>query len=140
MKAVGATTLTAERRGKRLDLRFQVVERSNKPLLSAEACEQLGLIKMDIDPEESIHVLRSSNLTRNQILSEYKDAFEGLGHIGDATIIRDPSVRPVQHSLRRVPVLLRDKFKAKVDDLERKGIVEKVTVPTVTPSNKIRIC
>jgi len=149
MKPVGETTLTAERRGKRLDLRFQVVESSNKPLLSAEACEQLGLLKVDIDPEESIHVLKSSsNLTRDQILVQYKDVFEGLGHIGDTTIITDPSVKPVQHSPRRVPVPLRDKVKAKLDDLERKGIVEKVTVPTdwissmvvVATPNKIRIC
>ena len=87
--------LTAESKGKRLDLRFQVAESSNKPLLSAEACEQLGLLKMDIDPEESIYVLKSCNLSRDQILSEYKDVFEGLGHIGDTTIITDPSVKPV---------------------------------------------
>ena len=47
-----------------------------------------------------------------------------------------------------MPVPLRDKVKAKFDDLERKGIVEKVTVPTdwissmvvVATPNKIRIC
>ena len=97
MQPVGETMLTAERKGKRLDLKFQVVESSNKPLLSAEACEQLGLLKVDIDPEESIHVPKSGNLTTDQILSHYKDVFEGLGHIGDTTIITDPSVKPVQH-------------------------------------------
>ena len=54
-------------------------------------------IDPDIDPEESINVLKSGNLTRDQILSNYKDVFEGLGHIGDTTIITDPSVKPVQH-------------------------------------------
>ena len=148
MQPVGETMLTAERKGKRLDLKFQVVESSNKPLLSAEACEQLGLLKVDIDPEESIHVLKSGNLTRDKILSEYKDVFEGLGHIGDTTIITDPSFKPVQHAPRRVPVALRDRVKAKLDQLERKGIVEKVAIPTdwigsmvvVTTPNKIRLC
>ena len=51
MQPVGEIMLTAERKGKRLDLKFQVVESSNKPLLSAETCEQLGLLKVDIDPE-----------------------------------------------------------------------------------------
>ena len=68
MQPVGETMLIAERKGKRLHLKFQVVESSNKPLLLAEACEQLGLRKVDIDPE-SIHVLKSGNLTRDQILS-----------------------------------------------------------------------
>lgn len=103
---------------------------------------------MDIDPEESIHVLKNGNLTRDQILSNYKDVFEGLGHIGDATIITDSSVKPVQHAPRRVPVALRDRVKATLDDLERKGIVEKVAIPTdwisnmvvVTTPNRIRIC
>ena len=148
MQPVGETMLTAERKGKRLGLKFQVVESSNKPLLSAEVCEQLGLLKVDIDPEESIHVLKSGNLTRDKILSEYKDVFEGLGHIGDTTIITDHSVKPVQHAPRRVPVALRDRVKAKLDELERKGIVEKVAIPTgwissivvVTTPNKIRIC
>ena len=148
MQLVGETMLTAERKGKRLDQKFQVVESSNKPLLSAEACEQLGLLKVDIDPEESIHVLKSGNLTRDKVLSEYKDVLECLGHIGDTTIITDPSVKPVQHAPRRVPVALRDRVKAKLDEQERKGIVEKVAIPTdwissmvvVTAPNKIRIC
>lgn len=106
MQPVGETTFTAERRGKRLVLRFQVVESYNKPLLSAETCEQLGLLKVNIDPEESIHVLKSSYLTREQILGDYKDVFEGLGHIGDTTIVTDPNVKSVQHSPCQVLITL----------------------------------
>jgi len=148
MQPVRETMLTAERKGKRIDLKFQVGESSSKLLLSAKACEQLGLLKVDIDPEESIHLLESGNLTKDQILNNYKDVFEGLGHIGNTSIITDPSVKPVQHAPRCVPVALRDRVKAKLDELERKGIVEKVAVPTdwissmvvVTTPNKIRIC
>ena len=71
-----------------------------------------GSYRIRIDPEESINVLKSGNLTGHQILSNYKDVFEGLGrHIGDTTIITDPSDKPVQHAPRRVPVALRDKSK-----------------------------
>jgi len=125
MQPAGETTLTAERRGKRVDLRFQVVESSNKPLLSPETREQLGLLKVDLDPEESIHVLKSSYLTRDQILGDYKDVFEGLVHVSDTTIVTDPSVKPVQHSPCQVPVALRDKVKAKLDDLEEKELWRK---------------
>ena len=148
MQPVGETMLTADRKGKRLHLKFQVVEGSNKPLLSAEGCEQLGLLKVDIDPEECIHFLKSNNPTKDQILSNYKDVFEGLGHIGDTSIITDPSVKPVQHAPRRVPVALRDRVKATLDDLERKEIMEKDAIQTdwissmvvVTTPNKITIC
>ena len=92
--------------------------------------------------------LENGNLTRDQIFSKYKDVFEGLGHISDTTIIIDSSVKPVQHALRRVPVALRERVKAKIDELQRKGIMEKVAIPTdlissmvvVTTPNKIRIC
>ena len=84
---------------------------------------------MGTDPDKFIYVQNSSNLTRQQILTEYRDVFEGLGHIGDTMIITDPNVRPLQHSSRRVQFALQDKIKAKLDDLERKGIAE-VSIPT----------
>ena len=70
MKPVGETTLTAERRGKRVDVGFQVVECSNKPLLSAETCEQLGLLKMDLDPEERVHSFPETQLPYQRSDSE----------------------------------------------------------------------
>ena len=87
-------------------------------------------------------------LTREHILTEYKDVFEGLGHIGDTKFVLDPSVQPVQHNPRRVPIAIQDKVRAKIADLEKKGIVKKVTKPTewissmvvVTTPKKIRIC
>ena len=60
-------------------------------------------------------------------------------------------VRPVQHAPRRMPVATRRKVQLKLDELERDGMVQKVTVPTqwissmatvVKPNinGKIRIC
>ena len=148
MQPVGVTTLTVVRRGKQYDLQFQVVESPNKPLLSAETCAQLGLLKVEIEPYEEVHSLESKILTEEQIIVNYRDVFEGLGHIGDTTIVNDPLVKPTQHSPRRVPIAIRDKVKEKLEDLESKGIVEKVTIPTewissmvvVTKPSKIRIC
>ena len=148
MQPVGVTTLTVVRRGKQYDLQFQVVESPNKPLLSAETCAQLGLLKVEIEPYEEVHSLESKILTEEQIIANYRDVFEGLGHIGNTTIVNDPLVKPTQHSPRRVPIAIRDKVKEKLEDLESKGIVEKVTIPTewissmvvVTKPSKIRIC
>ena len=148
MQPVGVTTLAVVRRGKQYDLQFQVVESPNKPLLSAETCAQLGLLKVEIEPYEEVHSLESKILTEEQIIANYRDVFEGLGHIGNTTIVNDPLVKPTQHSPRRVPIAIRDKAKEKLEDLESKGIVEKVTIPTewissmvvVTKPSKIRIC
>ena len=60
----------------------------------------------------------------------------------------DPSAVPVQHTSRRIPVALKKEVKAKLEDLERKGIIVKETAPTEWISNvvlvakpgKIRIC
>jgi len=57
IQALDETILTVERKGRSLDLRFQVVNSSNKPLLSAETCEKLGLLKVEIDTEESINAV-----------------------------------------------------------------------------------
>ena len=100
IQPVGVTTLTVERRGKHYDLQFQVVESTNKPLLSAETCAQLGLLKVERDSYEKVHSLESKTLTREQIMANYRDVFEGLGHIGDTAIVTDPLVKPTQHSPR----------------------------------------
>ena len=73
---VGEITLTVGRKGNRRDLRFQVVNSTNKPLLSLETCGQLELLKVELDPEESINSVRNSLLTRDQIFRDYTDVFE----------------------------------------------------------------
>lgn len=146
LKPIGETLLKVEHKGKQHSLSFQVVAESrNKPLLSAESCEQLGLIKLD-----TVHSMQclADPITEDYITTKYKDVFEGLGHIGDATFKTDEKVQPVQHAPRRVPVALRDEVKRKLADLEAKGIVKKVTEPTewissmviVAKPGKLRIC
>ena len=57
-------------------------------------------------------------------MANYRDVFKRLGHIGNTAIVTDPLVKRTQHSPGRVPIALRDKVKAKLEDLEGKGIVE----------------
>ena len=92
--------------------------------------------------------VRLSPLSKDAILNTFKDVFEGLGHIGNSTFVTDETVKPVQHTPRRVPVALRDEVKEKLLDLEKRGIIKKVTTPTewissmviVAKPGKIRIC
>lgn len=69
-------------------------------------------------------------LSEDAILNAFKEVFEGLGHIGNSTFVTDETVKPVQHTPRRVPVALWDDVKEKSLDLEKRGIIKKVTAPT----------
>ncbi|KAK3718411.1 hypothetical protein QZH41_000520 [Actinostola sp. cb2023] len=91
MKPIGTTALKIENNIKKIsvveELTFQVVETQYKPLLSAETCQRrLGLIKINIDQINSVKT-STPLLSREEILQNYKDLFEGLGHIGNANFV-----------------------------------------------------
>ena len=149
MKPLGEATLRVAHGDQAELLTFQVVQSNRKPLLSAETCQRLKLLT--VNKKAVIHSLEATTyvpLTKETILRDFKDVFEGLGHIGDASFVVDQAVTPVQHTTRRIPVALQKEVKAKIDDLEQKGIIQKETSPTewissmvvVAKPGKIRIC
>ena len=152
MKPIGECSLQIKHNGTRKSLQFQVVKDKCKPLLSAETCEKLQLIKLNTDITDSVHQVNDSSvqdsLSKEKLMNKYHDVFSGLGHIGDAKIVIDKSVTPVQHSPRRVPVALQKDVKKKIRELEEKGIIAKAVEPSewissmvvVTKPSKIRIC
>ena len=110
MKPCGVATLKIQRDNTIQELDFQIVETVNKPLLSAETCVKLGLLKLSFTgtaPVNSVGtepVKSSVPLTRERILADYKDVFEGLGHIGESsTFVINPDHSPVQHAPRLIP-------------------------------------
>ena len=130
------------------------MDTKNKPLLSSETCERLGLLKVTINEASEVNVVTAQDkprvpLTRETILKEYKDVFEGLGHIGIcSSFVVNPDHTPVQHAPRRVAVTLQKEVKEKITEMEKKGIIQKVKEPTdwissmvvVAKPGKIRIC
>ena len=60
----------------------------------------------------------------------------------------NPEVAPVQHTPRKMPVALKKEIKAKLDEMEKRGIITPVTEPTdwissmvvVKKGTKLRIC
>ena len=148
MKPLGLVSLKVVNGGQTEVLKFQVVKGPNKPLLSGATCEKLGLLKLGSQAEVLSLDVKNVPLTAQRVLRDYKDVFEGLGHIGCSSFVVDPSAVPVQHTSRRIPIALRNEVKAKLVDLEKKGIIMKETAPTEWISNmvvvakpkKIRIC
>ena len=151
MRTLGETHLTAEHEGKCHTLKFQVVDCTNKPLLSAEASERMGPLKFNFTSLERVNMVKNMAdlpLTKEKILSSYEDVFDGLGHISNSSLVTDDNIKPIQHTPRCVPVALCDEVKDKLSDLEKRGIIQKVTQPTewissmvvVAKPGKIRIC
>ena len=143
MVPMGTCTLHCTHEGKNYELDFQVVNVDQKPLLSATNCEQLGLLTVHVS--QTVHLVRETD-----IMTEYADVFTGLGCLpGEYHMEIDDTVKPVQHQPRRVAVALKPELQKKIDELERKGVLAKVTTPTDwissmvavrKPSGKLRIC
>ena len=77
-------------------------------VLSAQACKDLNLV------QRVNSVIDSSVISdvRPDILLEYPDLFHGLGCLpGKHTIRIDPTVVPVVHPPRKVPVALKGRIK-----------------------------
>ena len=69
---------------------------------------------------------------KEDLLEEYNDVFNGLGCIRDAKhhIKIKPSHTPVVHPPRRVPVILRPKFKQELKRMEQLNVIQRVHEPT----------
>ena len=111
------------------------------------------MLKLDVDESRVNRVdsFGKSPVTKETVVKEYNDVFHGQGHIGDSTFVFNSEVNPVQHKRHHIPIALYDNFlvKAKIAELEGKGIIWKVTEPTewissmvivVKPNGKIGIC
>ena len=126
---------------------FQVIEDAPCSLLSGQTSEALQL--MTIKKDLLIHSLTDGKeLTKEEVLKECKDVFTGLGYIGDYKIELKDGAIPKQDAPRTVPVAIKDELKTKLKDMERKGILEKVTKSTdwvnsavyVKKPGKLRVC
>ena len=72
-----------------------------------------------------------TGLTMEQITSEYKDIFEGLGQLGPKLHLElEENVKPVQQAVRKIPESMKDPLRSHLAELEEKGIIERVYQPT----------
>ena len=131
-------------------MKFHVVDIDAPPVLSAQTCKELGLVKrihavQRCRPEDC----QTPSPEPHDILEAYPDLFDGLGCLPkEHTIKVDPSVTPVVHPPRRVPLALKERIKEELKRMEVAGVIVKETDPTdwvnsmvtVVKPNKIRIC
>ena len=143
-KIAGKASIPVWHSNQKKVLNFNIIDGEYQPILSLDTSIRLGLISLrDCD------VLALTTSPQVDLLEEYKDIFGGLGELpGEYKIVTDNSVQPKIHPPRRVPVALRPKIKAKLDELVERKVIVPVTEPTewvssmlvVVKPNKIRIC
>ncbi len=121
------------------EVKFYIVEHSQKPVLSGEACKDLKLVQRiyGIDP------------STEELLSKHPELDKATGDLpGTHSIKIDPTVTPVIHGPRRQPAALLPRIIEKLKEMESEGHIAKVTQPTdwvnsmvvATRKEKIRIC
>ena len=105
-----------------IPLEYYVIKDNVRPRLGLESCLALELITLNGKVEQ----IGLNNINEVQqtpaILNDFRDVFEGLGCVGKE---------------RNVPLRLRDKLKATLDDLEKKDIITKVEEPVNWVSNLV---
>ena len=144
----GVVTLPCEYKSKVFHVKFHVVDVEAPAVLSAQTCKDMGLLAR-INSLQQHSIPKSATDMGQGIFDKYPDLFQGLGCLpGEHSIKLDPSVPPVAHPQRKVPVFLRGKIKDELDRMEKAGVVVKHTEPSdwvnsmvaVVKPNKIRIC
>ncbi|XP_055527066.1 uncharacterized protein K02A2.6-like [Wyeomyia smithii] len=164
IKVLGQIKVPCRRLGKKFILVLQVVDVEHRPLLSANASRELGLVKFCNtvafgEPSSSCHsddqqkkLLNIHRVKAQQIINEHQQLFKGYGKLpGCVSLEIDNSVIPSIQPPRRVPIAMRNKLKAEVESLEKDGIIVKETshtdwvsnvviVQRGDPSSGVRIC
>ncbi|KAJ8416485.1 hypothetical protein AAFF_G00357730 [Aldrovandia affinis] len=126
----GVVKLLVQARRKQAQLYFFVTDASDTPLLGRQACVQLDLVR-------KVEALaRSAPATKQDLLQQYSSVFEGLGEFpGEHHIYTDPKAPPVIHGCRRIPYSVYDRLKDTLDDLQKRGVISRVTKPTAWVSS-----
>ena len=148
VKPVGTCALRVvnPRNNTKYKVRFLVVRESLTPLLGLNATEKMGLLT--VHKENFVSVVKN---LENDLANKYPDVFDnGLGKLpGKVHLQVDPACQPVILPARKVPVSVKDKFKAELKRLQNLNVIAPVDQPTewvsqfvvaVKKSGDLRVC
>jgi hypothetical protein len=133
-------------------------EEEVKPNKSVRFADQANIINQQQNRsrsyiKSSVPITSRPHIKDKEHLNEmYPECFDGsVGCFEDYTyhITIDPKVKPVVHAPRRVPLELVDKLNFEINEMEKNGVIEKVTKPTdwvnspvirENPNGRLRLC
>ena len=141
-------------------LRFYVVSADSEPLLSLNACEELGVIqRLCVTNGVRPHTNAAAGLngmieelSSDHVVKDYVDLFQGIGMLKDYPYmirVKEEAIPRIVATPRRVPFPLLRKVQDELQRMLTEGIVEEVVDPTpwVSPmvpvlkkDGTVRIC
>ena len=147
IRQYGKMTVPCSYNSERIDTEFYVSDSAGPAILGLPSCRRLHLMEMNCEIKSVPNKRVDST---SDLVAAYPDRFEGIGNFsGEFHITVDNSVTPVIHAPRRCSIHLKDEVKDELDNMERLGVISKVTEPTDWVSslvysrksnNKLRIC
>ena len=151
---MGKTTPQVKLRGKFHPVEFQNIEHPATPVIGLQTCHELNLVKrvssVDTQGDENLSSDTRCNQGVDEILKKYEDVFDGIGCLKVTYQIKiDPTVSPVVHPPRKIPLRQREKVKEELDRIEKLGVTRKAEEPTEwvsslvvveKPNGKVRLC
>ena len=131
---------------------INVTEETTSTSLVHGTCEDISVVHRAVISEEKVRPKRSmasevgvshvpvpwGKLTKAIVMDAFKDVHTGLGTLGPPLhISMNPNVTPIQAHPHRCPVAKEAKASDAIRDLEKQGILKKVTEPTAWISNSV---
>jgi len=123
---LGTAELLCSKNDSKYLIRFHVVQNAASPIIGCATslnCNFIQITDYALKQVNSIH--------QSDILDEYKDVFSGTGTLGDPyEITLDDKVIPIVLAPRRVPISLLKDLQRKLQQLEKRNLIQKVSDPT----------
>ena len=155
---LGTANLQCIYRGRKFTCPFYITDANGPVILGLPTCEALEIVtihcsavEVDMSDTEKDEQYKSENGKDEQyipsdtplnkraritekadLLKMYPECFHGVGCFKNFEyhISIDPSVKPVIHAPRKVPLELRDKLEQELETMEENNIIKKVDRPT----------
>ena len=156
IKEHGKCAITCKFNRRRTEAIFFITETEGPAIIGLPTSLELNLVTLNCSLQknlaENAHAQNLPIKDKDDLVKQYPGCGDGIGKFqGQYHITVDPSIPPVVHAQRRVPLSLREDIKRELDDMESKGIIMKLKEGEPTawvnglvyrrkPNGQLRIC
>ena len=140
IKHLGVVTIPCSYKAKRAQAMFYVTDTQGPAILGLTTTTNLDLLRFNLEIREDGQDNTTNPSTqlkqpdvkehiksKEHLIKSYPDCFNGIGKFrGEYHIILDPSVPPVVHPPRRIPLSLENDVKEELDEMIDNDIIAKI--------------